>query len=52
MIDGIIDEVFGGVYCGLEDIVFNLKNVVLEVVNEFEKLLVDELVEKRYEKFR
>jgi len=29
-----------------------LKKVVLEAVEELEKLPVDELVEKRYEKFR
>ena len=52
LIDGIIDEALGGAHRGPEDTAFNLKNVVLEAVNELEKLPVDELVEKRYEKFR
>jgi len=50
--DGIIDEALGGAHRGPEDTAFNLKKVVLEAVEELEKLPVDELVEKRYEKFR
>ena len=52
LIDGIIDEALGGAHRGLEDTAFNLKKVVLEAVEELEKIPVDELVEKRYEKFR
>ena len=52
LIDGIIDEAVGGAHRGPEDTAFNLKNIVLEAVSELEKLSVDELVEKRYEKFR
>ena len=52
LIDGIIDEALGGAHRGPEDTAFNLKKVVLEAVEELEKLPVDELVEKRYEKFR
>ena len=52
LIDGIIDEAVGGAHRGPEDTAFNLKKVVLEAVSELEKLPVDELVEKRYEKFR
>ena len=52
LIDGIIDEALGGAHRGLEDTAFNLKKVVLEAVEELEKIPVDELVEKRYQKFR
>ena len=52
LIDGIIDEALGGAHRGPEGTAFNLKNVVLEAVNELEKLSVGELIEKRYEKFR
>ena len=52
LIDGIIDEALGGAHREPEDTAFNLKKVVLEAVEELEKLPVDELVEKRYEKFR
>ena len=52
LIDGIIDEALGGAQRGPEDTAFNLKRIVLEAVNELEKLPIDELVEKRYSKFR
>ena len=52
LIDGIIDEALGGAHPGPEDTAFNLKRVVLEAINELEKIPVDELVEKRYDKFR
>ena len=52
LIDGIIDEALGGAHRGPEDTAFNLKRVVLETINELEKIPVDELVEKRYDKFR
>ena len=52
LIDGIIDEALGGAHRGAEDTAFNLKRVVLETINELEKIPVDELVEKRYDKFR
>ena len=52
LIDGIIDEALGGAHRGTEDTAFNLKRVVLETINELEKIPVDELVEKRYDKFR
>jgi len=52
LIDGIIDEALGGAHRGPEDTAFNLKRVVLEAINELEKIPVDELVEKRYDKFR
>ena len=52
LIDGIIDEALGGAHRGPEDTAFNLKRIVLEAVNELEKLPIDELVEKRYSKFR
>ena len=52
LIDGIIDEDLGGAHRGPEDKAFNLKRVVLETINELEKIPVDELVEKRYDKFR
>jgi len=42
----------GALGLGVADKVFMLEKVVLEAVSELEKLPVDELVEKRYEKFR
>ena len=52
LIDGIIDEALGGAHRGPKETAFNLKRVVLETLEELEKLPLDELVEKRYEKFR
>ena len=52
LIDGIIDEALGGAHRGPKETAINLKRVVLETLEELEKLPLDELVEKRYEKFR
>lgn len=52
LIDGVIDEALGGAHRGPEDTAFNLKKVVLEAVDELEKISTEELIEKRYEKFR
>ena len=52
LIDGIIDEALGGAHRGPKETAFNLKRVILETLEELEKLPLDELVEKRYEKFR
>lgn len=52
LIDGIIDEALGGAHRSPKDTAVNLKRVILEEFEELKKLSVDELLEKRYEKFR
>ena len=52
LIDGIIDESLGGAHRDLECTAFNLKRVILETLEELEKLSIEELLEKRYNKFR
>lgn len=52
LIDGIIDEALGGAHRSPEDTAVNLKRVILEEFEELKKLSIDELLEKRYEKFR
>ena len=52
LIDGIIDESLGGAHRDPECTAFNLKRVILETLEELEKLSIEELLEKRYNKFR
>lgn len=52
LIDGIIDEALGGAHRDPECTAFNLKRVILETIEELEKFSIDELLEKRYNKFR
>lgn len=52
LIDGIIDESLGGAHRCPECTAFNLKKVILETIEELEKIPLDELLENRYNKFR
>lgn len=52
LIDGIIDEALGGAHRSPECTAFNLKKVILETIEELEKIPLEELLEKRYNKFR
>ncbi len=52
LIDGIINEALGGAHRDPECTAFNLKNIILETFSELENLSIDELLEKRYNKFR
>ncbi len=52
LIDGIINESLGGAHRDPECTAFNLKRVILETFSELEELNVDELLKKRYNKFR
>lgn len=52
LIDGIIDEALGGAHRSPECTAFNLKKVILETIEELEKIPLDELLENRYNKFR
>lgn len=52
LIDGIIDEALGGAHRCPECTAFNLKKVILETIEELEKIPLDELLENRYNKFR
>lgn len=52
LIDGIIDESLGGAHRDPECTALNLKRVILETLEELEKLSIEELLEKRYNKFR
>ena len=52
LIDGIIDESLGGAHRDPKCTAFNLKRVILETLEELEKLSIEELLEKRYNKFR
>lgn len=52
LIDGIINEALGGAHRDPECTAFNLKRVILETLSELEILSIDELLEKRYNKFK
>lgn len=52
LIDGIIDESLGGAHRCPECTAFNLKKVILETIEELEKIPMVELLENRYNKFR
>lgn len=52
LIDGIINEALGGAHRDPECTAINLKRVILETFLELENLSIDELLEKRYNKFR
>lgn len=52
LIDGIIDEALGGAHRCPECTAFNLKKVILETIEELEKIPLEELLKNRYNKFR
>ena len=52
LIDGIIDESLGGAHRDPECTALNLKRVVLETLEELKSMSTEELLEKRYSKFR
>lgn len=52
LIDGIIDESLGGAHRCPECTAFNLKKIILETIEELEKIPMDELLKNRYNKFR
>ena len=52
LIDGIIDESLGGAHRNPECTALNLKRVVLETLEELKSMSTEELLEKRYSKFR
>lgn len=52
LIDGIIDEALGGAHRDPECTAFNLKKIVLETIEELEKIPLEVLLENRYNKFR
>ena len=52
LIDGIIDESLGGAHRDPECTALNLKRVVLETLEELKSISTEELLEKRYSKFR
>ena len=52
LIDGIIDESLGGAHRDPECTALNLKRVVLEILEELKSMSTEELLEKRYSKFR
>ena len=52
LIDGIIDESLGGAHRDPECTALNLKRVVLETLEELKNMSTEELLEKRYSKFR
>jgi len=52
IVDGIIPEALGGAHRDYKVTAENLKKKVFEAVEELNKLTVEELKEKRYEKFR
>ena len=52
IIDEIIEEPLGGAHRNLEKTAQNLKAAVLKEFKKIDKLTVEELLERRYEKFR
>lgn len=52
VIDKIIDEPIGGAQNDIDTVAENLKKTIISTTKKLKKLSVDELVEKRYQKFR
>ena len=52
VIDDIIEEPLGGAHRNLEKTAKNLKSAVLKEFKRIDKFSIEELLEKRYEKFR
>ncbi len=52
VIDGIIEEPLGGAHRDIPKMAKNLKAAVLKEFKKVDKLSIEELLEKRYEKFR
>ncbi len=52
IIDEIIPEPLGGAHSNPEEAALNVKNSILKNLKEITKVPIDELLEKRYEKFR
>ena len=52
VIDDIIEEPLGGAHRNLEKTAKNLKATVLKEFKRIDKFSIEELLEKRYEKFR
>ncbi len=52
IIDEIIPEPLGGAHSNPEEAAINVKNSILKNLKEIMKVPIDELLEKRYEKFR
>jgi len=52
IVDEIIPEPVGGVHKNPDEVAVNLKNTILKHIKELSSLSADELVEKRYNKFR
>lgn len=52
VIDGIIEEPLGGAHRDIEKTAKNVKSYVLKEFKKIDKLTVEELLKRRYEKFR
>jgi acetyl-CoA carboxylase carboxyl transferase subunit alpha len=52
VIDGVVPEPLGGAHRGPAETGKNLKEAIIGALRELEKLAVDKLVQRRYEKFR
>ena len=52
VIDEIIEEPVGGAHRDLQKMAKNLKNTVVKEFKKIDKLTIEELLEKRYNKFR
>jgi acetyl-CoA carboxylase carboxyl transferase subunit alpha len=52
VIDGVVPEPLGGAHRGPAETGKNLKEAIIGALRELEKLPVDKLVQRRYEKFR
>lgn len=52
VIDEIIEEPLGGAHRDFEKMAQNLKEAVLKEFEKIDKFSIEELLERRYEKFR
>jgi acetyl-CoA carboxylase carboxyl transferase subunit alpha len=52
IIDGMVKEPLGGAHRNFEETAANIKKTILENLAELGKMSPDEIVEKRYQKFR
>lgn len=52
IIDGIVKEPLGGAHCDYQKMGSDLKNTIINAINELEKIKPDKLRAERYNKFR
>lgn len=51
LVDGVVPEPLGGAHRNVDEMSARLKEILIKELNSLQKISLDKLIEKRYEKF-